>query len=167
VTRAPSGIRSFDVEGPVQAEVFVLWLDGDSLALTGPCGAQPWYIEVGAEEDPLDVVAVTVRRVIGEPTVAHSTSWRRDRDAVVLSFVVVIEPALAAGMESVPVARAELARSTATAAPSDVATAQVVEHGLRHLAWLAQDDPVVRAELAEDWRSALAGFVPEPFRSLG
>lgn len=166
MTRAPSGIRGFDVEGPVQAEVFVLWLDGDSPALTGPCGAQPWYIEVGLDEDPLEVVAETVRRVIGEPTVAHSTSWRRDRDAVVLSFVVVIAPALAAGMDSVLVARAELARSTATAAPSGIATAQVVEHGLRHLAWLVREDPVVAERLVGGWPAALSGYVPEPFQHL-
>jgi hypothetical protein len=43
----------------------------------------------------------------------------------------------------------------------------VVEHGLRHLAWLASDDPVVRAELPEAWQAALAGYVPEPFRALG
>jgi len=166
VTRAPSGIGGFDVEGPVQAEVFVLWLDGDQPALTGPCGAQPWYIEVARDEDPLAVVTQAVRRVIGEPTVAHSTSWRRDRDAVVLSFVVVIEPPLVDGMESVPLARAELARSSATAAPTEIATDQVVEHGLRHLAWLVRDDPVVAEALTGGWAAALSGYVPEPFRHV-
>jgi hypothetical protein len=34
--RFPEG---FDVEGPVQAEVF--WLAGDHLELTGPCGVRP------------------------------------------------------------------------------------------------------------------------------
>lgn len=166
MTRAPSGISGFDVEGPVQAEVFVLWLDGNAPALTGPCGAQPWYLEVGADEDPLEVVAEAVRRVIGEPTVAHSTSWRRDRDSVVLSFVVVIEPDLVAGMESVPVARSDLARSTATAAPRDIATAQVIEHGLRHLAWLVRDDPAVSERLVGGWPAALGGYVPQPFQQL-
>jgi hypothetical protein len=44
---------------------------------------------------------------------------------------------------------------------------QVVEHALRHLAWLAEDDPVVREELSPAWRAALATYVPEPFRNLG
>lgn len=41
-------VFEFDIEGPVQAEVSVLWLNGEQLELTGPCGAAPWYIEVGA-----------------------------------------------------------------------------------------------------------------------
>jgi hypothetical protein len=42
-----------------------------------------------------------------------------------------------------------------------------VEHGLRHLAWLVHDDPVVAAELSPAWAAVLAGYVPEPFRTLG
>ena len=70
-------------------------------------------------------------------------------------------------MGSRPIGRAELARSEATVAPLDIATDQVVEHALRHLAWLAVDDPVVRGELSPAWRAALARYVPEPFRNLG
>jgi hypothetical protein len=86
---------------------------------------------------------------------------------VILSFVVVIGPELVNGMASVPIERAELARSAATAAPRSIATSAVVEHGLRHLAWLAQDDPAVAAELPPAWRPLLAAYVPEPFRNLG
>ena len=42
-----------------------------------------------------------------------------------------------------------------------------MEHGLRHLAWLVADDPVVAAELSGEWRRVLASYVPEPFRALG
>jgi hypothetical protein len=161
-----SAIPGFDVEGPVQAEVFVLWLDGGTPVLTGPCGAQPWYLEVGADEDPLEVVTATVRRVLGEPAVVHSTSWRRSRDAVVLTFLTVIDAAQVGQMASVMVDRADLARNTATAAPAVIATSQVIEHGLRHLAWLVQDDPVVAERLAGGWRDALATYVPGPFRHL-
>jgi hypothetical protein len=156
----------FGVEGPVQAEIFVLYLQGGTIHVTGPCGAEPWYVELGSDDDPVDTVTRLVRANIGEPVVVHSTSWRRTRDAVILSFVVVIEPALVGSMESAPVPRAELARNTATAAPESIATAQVVEHGLRHLAWLVQDDPVVRDELAGDWASILGGYEPQPFRNL-
>jgi len=161
-----SAVPGFDVEGPVQAEVFVLWLDGDTPALTGPCGAAPWYLEVGADEDPLEVVASAVRRVLGEPAVVHSTSWRRSRSAVVLSFVTVIEEAQVGEMASVPVGRAELARNSAAAAPQSIATGQVIEHGLRHLAWLVQEDPVVADRLTGGWRQTLQGYVPEPFQHL-
>lgn len=157
----------WDIEGPVQAEVFVIWLNGDHLELTGPCGAAPWLIELGATDHPVEVVERIVRETIGRPRLIHSTSWRRDRDAVILSFVTVIDPDQVGSMDSRPIGRAELARSEATTAPRSIDATQVVEHGLRHMAWLANDDPVVAAELPAAWRSALASYVPEPFRSLG
>ncbi len=164
MSRAPAG---WDVDSPVQAEVFVVWLDDDRILLTGPDGPQPWILQLGATEHPVEVVDRIVRDVVGPPILVHSTSWRRDRDAVILSFVVVIGQELVDGMSSVPIDRAELARSTATAAPADIATSAVVEHGLRHLAWLVQDDPVVAAELPAPWHPLLAAYVPEPFRNLG
>ena len=164
MSREPGG---WDVDSPVQAEVFVLWLDGDRIQLTGPDGPQAWILQLGATEHPVEVVDRIVRDVVGPPLLVHSTSWRRDRGAVILSFVVVIPPELAGWMPSVPIDRAELARSDATAAPRDIDVAAVVEHGIRHLAWLAEDDPVVASTLPAGWRPILAGYVPEPFRALG
>ncbi len=164
MTRFPHG---FDVQGPVQAEVFVVWLAGDHLELTGPCGAAPWLIELGAADHPVDVVARIVSDAIGKPLLVHSTSWRRDRHAVILSFVAVIDQGLVGSMASVPIERTVLARGEATAAPREIATTQVVEHGLRHMAWLAADDPVVAAELPPGWHTVLAAYGPEPFRNLG
>jgi hypothetical protein len=164
MVRLPGGI---DVEGPVQAELFVVWLNGDRLELTGPCGAAPWLLEVGEAEHPMEAVTRVVRDVVGEPLLVHSTSWRRDRGRVILSFVVVIDAALVGAMVSVPVERTALSRGGATAAPRQIGFGQVVEHGLRHMAWLAKDDPVVREELSAPWLAALADYVPEPFRGLG
>ena len=164
VIRLPEGI---DVEGPIQAEVFVVWLHDDRVELTGPCGSAPWILEIGQAEHPVDMVTRIVRGAIGEPIVVHSTSWRRDRSAVILSFVVVIDQALVGSMQSEPVARTDLARSEASAAPREIAHTQVVEHGLRHLAWLVHDDPVVAAELSSAWAAALADYNPEPVRALG
>jgi hypothetical protein len=157
----------WDIAGPVQAEVFVVWLNDDHLELTGPCGAAPWLMELGPTDHPVEIVAGIVRDVLGPPRLIHSTSWRRDRDAVILSFVVVIDESQVGEMESLPIGRTALARSTATAAPRAIATGQVIEHGLRHMAWLARDDPAVAAELTEPWRAALERYVPEPFRALG
>jgi hypothetical protein len=164
MTRSPAG---WDVSSPVQAEVFVVWLDGDRIALTGPCGPGPWILELGASDHPVEVVDRIVRDVVGDPLLVHSTSWRRDRDAVILTFIVAIEAAQALQMQSLPVSPAELARGGATSAPSTIGVDQVLEHGLRHLAWLAADDPAVRAVLSEPWRMALAAHTPEPFRNLG
>lgn len=71
------------------------------------------------------------------------------------------------GVESAPVVRGELARSGATTAPPQIDIGQVLEHAVRHLAWLARDDEVVQAKLSEEWLGALAPYLPEPFRNLG
>jgi hypothetical protein len=163
----PQPFYDFAVEGPVQAEVFVLALSDGAIRLAGPCGPEPWLIELGPDDDPVETVARMTRGNIGEPTVVHSTSWRRDRDAVILSFVVVIDAELVGEMEAVTVERSDLARSNATRAPDKIAQAQVLEHGIRHLAWLVRDDEVVRGELGPVWADALAVYVPQPFRHLG
>jgi hypothetical protein len=153
------------VEGPVQVEVFVLRMKAGRPELAGPCGPDPWYIELDAQDDPVEVVSRLSRNLMGEPVLVHSTSWRRARGAVVLSFVVNSE-GQAPDLAGVPISRAELARSEATSAAKSIAAGQVLEHGLRHLAWLAKEDPVVIATLNDDWKRVLADYRPEPFRNL-
>jgi hypothetical protein len=156
----------FGVEGPVQAEVFVLYLADEGIQLTGPCGADPWYIDLADEDDPVETVTRLVRANVGEPVVVHSTSWRAARDGVILSFAVVIDAETANAFASTPIGRAELARSQATEAPASIQTNQVVEHALRHLAWLVKDDPVVAERLSADWTRVLGDYEPQPFRNL-
>jgi hypothetical protein len=134
--------------------------------LAGPCGPDPWYIEVGADDDPVQVVTRLATNLMGAPLLVHSTSWRRDRGGVILSFVVVNAPGQAAELPGIPIRRTELARSSATSAASVIRTGQVLEHGLRHLAWLAVEDQVVRSTLDDDWKRLLSDYVPEPFRHL-
>lgn len=134
--------------------------------LAGPCGPDPWYIEVGAEDDPVQIVTRLATNLMGEPLLVHSTSWRRDRGGVILSFVVVNAPGQAAELPGIPVRRMELARSSATSAASVIRTGQVLEHGLRHLAWLAVEDETVRTTLDGGWKRLLTEYVPEPFRHL-
>jgi len=49
MTRDPVG---WDVDSPIQAEVFVVWLDGDQILLTGPDGPHAWYLQLGPTEHP-------------------------------------------------------------------------------------------------------------------
>jgi hypothetical protein len=144
----------------------VLRLNGAQPELAGPCGPDPWYIEVGADDDPVDVVGRLAGNLMGEPLLVHSTSWRRARGSVILSFVVVNHDGQAPELAGIPIGRADLARSGATHAAAAIAHQQVLEHGLRHLAWLVKDDETVRAVLSEGWEQVLAGYVPEPFRHL-
>ena len=114
----------------------------------------------------MEEVRAVAERVLGSVLLLHSTSWRRDKTGVVLSFFAVVEPEVVAIYESRPVMRADLARGEAASSPRAIAADQVLEHALRHLAWLSKDDPVVSSTLTAEWKAALDGYVPEPFRAL-
>jgi len=144
----------------------VLRMRAGTPELAGPCGPDPWYLEVGEADDPVEVVSRLSANLMGPPLLVHSTSWRRDRGGVILSFVVVNAPGQAAELAGVPIQRAELARSSATAAAAEIRTGQVLEHGLRHLAWLATEDETVKTTLDDGWKLVLKDYVPEPFRHL-
>ncbi len=64
-----------------------------------------------------------------------------------------------------PVNRGNLARGERLAAPTNIDVDAVVEHALRHLRWLLDDDEVVRDALP-DWPAALEDYRPEPFRAF-
>jgi hypothetical protein len=157
-------MRALDIAGPVQAEVLALCLGESGIELTGPCGPAPWYIEVGADDDPLGLAAAMVRKHLASPLVVHSTSWRRGNGSVLLTFVAPL--GRASLTTTTPVRRVPLARNSATGPPRVTTIAQVIEHGLRHLSWLVLDDPVVATRLSGHWASALREYYPEPFRAL-
>ena len=144
----------------------MLRLKASSPELAGPCGPDPWYVEVGNDDDPVEIVGRLCRNLMGEPLLVHSTSWRRARGGVILTFVVVNADDHAPELAGIPIGRTELARSGATQAAVAIAHQQVLEHGLRHLAWLAREDATVQSVLSEDWKQVLAAYVPEPFRHL-
>ena len=115
----------------------------------------------------MEIVKRLSTNLLGPPLLVHSTSWRRGPGGVFLTFLVVIGENQATELESVPITRADLARNSATEAARKISANQVVEHALRHMAWLAQDDEAVKAALSPAWLAALAGYVPEPFRHIG
>lgn len=153
-----------DVEGPVTIEVFTVVRVGGTIMLTGPCGPAPWLIETGEGENPLDTAVRIIKRALRESTLVHSTSWRYERGAVVLTFLAVV-PQIGE-MDAMSVERSALARNAEHSAPDEISFGQVLEHALRHLAWLAEDDGVVQSALDAEWLALLAGYVPEPFQQL-
>jgi len=72
LTRDP--VLAWASDGPVQAEVFVLRVRAGTPELVGRCGPDPWYIEVGPNDDPVDVVTGLSRSLMGDPLLVHSTS---------------------------------------------------------------------------------------------
>jgi len=141
-----------------------LALNRGNIVLTGPCGPAPWYIQVERDASPSDVVFSLAKLNMGEPAVVHSTSWRHARGGIVLTFVAVVDAI--DRFDQIPVQRAVLARGGPASAPELVPIEAVIEHGLRHLAWLASDDPAVAEALPDGWPTALARYTPEPFRQL-
>lgn len=149
------------------AEIFVVARDDEWLRLSGPCGPEPWLVEVADGGHPMAVVDRLVRANLDDVVLVHSTSWRWERGQTVLSFVAVVLPAILSGLAVVRVDRAALARGTATESAAEVPWPAVLERGLRHLAWLVDDDQQVAAALDAGWHAILADCVREPFRHLG
>ncbi|MSQ32818.1 MAG: hypothetical protein EXR60_00070 [Dehalococcoidia bacterium] len=116
---------------------------------------------------PEEVAARAMQELGLEPLVLHSTSWRHVGAEVVLTYLTVVSPVagLPPSWEAAPIIHVELARGDATTPPSAIGVLQVLEHTLRHLAWLLGDDPAIAGALP-DWREALADYVPEPFRAF-
>jgi hypothetical protein len=129
----------------------------DSFIVGWPAGARPEEVAAGAIEG------------LGlAPIVLHSTSWRHAGSEVVLTYLAIVSPnsRLPDSWESTPVGRADLARGSATAPPPVIGIGQVIEHALRHLAWLMRDDEAIALALP-DWQNVVFDYVPEPFRALG
>jgi hypothetical protein len=149
-------------------EAIVLYLDATGIRHVYPHGREtiraPWEPDL----DPTESIVDGVAELGLAPAMVHSTSWRIVRRQLVLTFLVVIEPPdeLPPKCEAAQVTRAELARGRAKVAPTTVHLSQVVEHGLRHLAWLVHEDEAIH-EALRPWSAALLAYEPEPFRAFG
>ncbi len=150
-------------------EVLILELEGGSAVWLKPVHADSLHIGLPVTSGPGDVVLEALGWYDLVPRVVHSTSWRHEGGRLVLTYVAVVEPRATLPpdtLERIRVARADLARGAATAPPSGIGVAQVIEHALRHLSWLFRDDPAV-AEALPEWAELLDRYQPEPFRALG
>jgi hypothetical protein len=132
--------------------------------LLRPCGSQSWQVLVADGLHPERTASRSLAEAGLAPLVIHSTSWRHQGGRLVLVYLALLEgPAqVPPGFEAVPVRRQDLALGTATAAPRQMGVGQVVEHALRHLAWLIAHDPPVRKAMAGSWVSLLDQYAPAP-----
>jgi hypothetical protein len=116
-----------------------------------------------SRRDPDTLVREFADARLGEPDalrVVHSTSWRYERDRIVLSYLVYSDRLAAPG-------RSRRARLDALPSPEEPARdapdreRAVASHALRHLAFLvAQDPKEYRAKLNADTRRALRKLTP-------
>ena len=149
-------------------EAIVLYLDANGIRHVFPHGRETVVAAWDPDLDPAESIVDSVAAAGLSPMMVHSTSWRVAERRIVLTFLVVVEPSthLPDVYEVESVSRAELARGHATGPPAAVHISQVVEHGLRHLAWLLDADEAIFAALP-GWSRALADYAPEPFRAFG
>jgi hypothetical protein len=133
-----------------------------------PVHAESLRVGLPRDAEPSEHVLEVIGWYPLRPRVVHSTSWRYEEGRIVLTYVVVVDltSSLPSGsLEPVEVRRAEIDRGESMAPPESIHLAAVLEHALRHLAWLIRDDPAIAAALG-DWSEVLEGYRPEPFRSL-
>jgi hypothetical protein len=133
-----------------------------------PIHASSLRLGWGPGTEPGGVVLAAAARYALDAIVVHSTSWRYEGDRLVLTYLAVVDQpeVLSEYLTAERIGRADLARGEALAPPTDIGVTQVIEHALRHLAWLVKDDAAISAALP-GWASLLATYEPEPFRAFG
>jgi len=149
-------------------EILPLGLDRGRLFWLKPVHADSLRVGLPRDAQPGRHVLDALAWYPLTPRIVHSTSWRHEEARIIITYVAVVDPPTGLPDESLirlPIERTDLARGAATAAPEAIGVAQVIEHALRHLSWLARDDPEVSAALSE-WRAVLDDYQPEPFRPL-
>jgi hypothetical protein len=149
-------------------EILPVVLSGGAIRSLRPPGAASWQVSFSSGADPGPVVAAALSSRGLRAGVLHSTSWRHEHGHLVLTYIAVLDadPPPSAGLAGRPDRPGAPARGGATTAPAGLRVDQVLDHALRHLAWLHRDDPAVAAGLDPAWGPALAGLAPAPFQAL-
>ena len=129
---------------PVDVEVVVLRAQHP-----GPCvGYRVVRGRLGADQHPDDVAVVLAggRR----PEVSHSTSWRREDDAVVLTYAVLPDHLLDEPAQQLHTPSIVWSGDASRPSPRGLHEHHVVAHAVRHLAQLEATDPGVRLAAQAD-----------------
>jgi hypothetical protein len=144
---------------PVAADETGIWLVSGDDALRSH--------NVASDSEP-HTVAEDLVTPLGLPALLHSTSWRVDGPAVIVTYLAVMVPGdLVRGVyphaEPVGVPLQEAVGRPFTHGPVDPPTPRFIDvlmHGIRHLAFLVDNDATVSAALDGDWRRHLAALEP-------
>ena len=149
-------------------EVLPVGLKDGTLFWLRPVHAPSLRVGISRAAEPGQIVIDVVAWYPLLPRVVHSTSWRYEEGRIVLTYVVVVDPPQRLppdSLELLPIKRADLARGSSLAPADSITVDAVLEHAVRHLAWLSREDPAISAALG-DWSEPLKGYIPEPFQAL-
>jgi class 3 adenylate cyclase/CRP-like cAMP-binding protein/tetratricopeptide (TPR) repeat protein len=149
-------------------EILPVYLKDGEIWWLRPAPGPSLQVDGDGSAHPGDAVVSALAAYGVHPVAVHSTSWRFERGRLVVTYLAVLDGPTPSvhGFHASEVRRRELARGSAFEPPPAIDIDHVVEHALRHLAWLGKDDPVIRDLLHGGWFRALEAYEPEPFRSL-
>ena len=146
---------------PVAADVHGIWLVSGGDAWRSP--------PVPADSEPhFDLELLIASQDGHRPSLLHSTSWRPDGPAIVLTYIAVF-PCDGLVLDDWPGAlpvSADLLPTVGNPPPHGAAEVpvpryiDVLHHALRHLTFLTQTDATARAELTGHWATHLARLAP-------
>jgi hypothetical protein len=154
--------------GGTLIEILPVFLRDGEIWWLRPTTGTSLQVDGDGSAHPGEAVVTALAGFGVHPAAVHSTSWRFERGRLVVTYLAVLDvpdPSME-GFRATEVRRRELARGSAFEPPPSIEIDHVVEHALRHLAWLGRDDPVIKDLLHGGWFRALEAYEPEPFRSL-
>jgi hypothetical protein len=149
-------------------EILPVFLDEDGIFRLRPRDRESWRVPYAGSHAVTHVVADRLTAAGLTPALIHSTSWCQEQGAVLLTHLAVLRNPGAAPrcFERHRVTQRDLARGTAFCPPCLIEVEHVVEHAMRHLAWLNAEDEAVHTALGHEWQRALGRYRPEPFRTF-
>jgi hypothetical protein len=153
---------------PVRVEVWPVAVDAAGIWLLsgeGPWTSPPLSVDCSPHAAVCDTLAQAC--IDSPPALIHSTSWRHEEQAVLLSYAVAFPPAESVSARH-PAGRLlapALARAVGSARrdpkePPTVRAVDVLLHALRHLQMLIETDVEARRALSGSWQRHLAAFAP-------
>ena len=129
---------------PVVVEVVLLRLHGDGAL------AHRHVSAVAPAGTDLDDHALALAGPLADDAVLHSTSWRQDGDRLVLTYAALPDPDPVAPAQPLLTPSIVAGSTSLRPSPEVLHEHHVAAHAVRHLADLAERDPVVTAAAAQD-----------------
>jgi hypothetical protein len=156
---------------PVRVEVWPLAADSRGIWLLS--GDDAWRsAPIGANSEPHEAVTAVLGGYVWprRPAVLHSTSWRADDGAVILTYVAIVpcpesESVRTLFAHAMPVSlrvAQEVGRPIATD-PAEAPLPRYIDvllHAIRHLRFLVDTDAGVREAMGDVWRQHLSPLSP-------
>ena len=160
-----TGAPAETTNGPaVLLEVFPVFLSGNGPVVLIPSDKGSWTFPFLRSGHAHTLVQNRLASITLKPEVIHSTSWRQDRENLLITYLAVVQNPgeIPEEFHAVPVRQSGIVRGGAASPPPDIPTEAVINHAFQHLAWLYQTDASVREALMVSWKKELQPFQPKP-----